>query len=172
MSKGPTIESLTGMGLLGKQDNITTELITLRDEKRKTYFDKFYARNGGTQGFRNVRWGLDGDAKDCGYRCNANIVLIELGAKIPGLEDGSRLENEVTPIYQLPLQALGEWGLENLTSHPECQFPGFMSTCPKRSMIKETKNARNLSQNLQVLMLGSEQNMSQLDSSSCAVTLP
>ena len=115
MPVGPTIESLTGMGLLGKQDNVTTELITLRDEKRKNYFDKFYARNGKVQGFKNVKWGFDGDAKDCGYKCNANIVLIELGAKIPGLDDGSRLEKEVTPIYQFPLQVLGEWGLENLT---------------------------------------------------------
>ena len=187
MSKGPTIESLTGMGLLGKQDNITIELVSLRDIKRKNYFDKFYARNGRTQGFVDVRWGQDSDAKDCSYRCNANIVLIELGAKIPALEDGSRLAKEVSPIYQLPLKTLGEWGLDNLTcsqstykgmdrvliSEPSrMPVPRFYEYLPKRSMTKGTKNARNLSQNLQVLMLGSAQTMLQLDSSSCDAILP
>ena len=56
MPVGPTIESLTGMGLLGKKDSVITELITLRDEdKRKTYFDKFYARNGTVKELRNVK---------------------------------------------------------------------------------------------------------------------
>ena len=115
MPVGPTIESPTGMGLLGKKETVITELITLRDEKRKTYFDKFYARNGRVKDLRNVKWGLDGDTKDCGYRCNANIVLMEIGAKIPASEDGNRDEKEVAPIYHYPLQALGEWGLDHLT---------------------------------------------------------
>ena len=99
MPVGPTIESLTGMGLLGKKDSVITELVTLRDEKRKTYFDKFYGRSGALKDFKNVKWGLDGDPKDCGIRCNANIVLMEIGAKIPASEDGSRAEKQVTPIY-------------------------------------------------------------------------
>ena len=57
MPVGPTIESLTGMGLLGKKESVITELVTLRDEdKRKTYFDKFYARNGTVKELRNVKW--------------------------------------------------------------------------------------------------------------------
>ena len=116
MPVGPTIESLTGMGLLGKKDSIITELVTLRDEdKRQTYFNKFYARNGTVKELRNVKWGIDGAANSCGIRYNANIVLIEVGAKIPATEDGSRAENEITPIIRYPLQALGEWGLEFLT---------------------------------------------------------
>ena len=41
MPVGPTIESLTGMGLLGKKDSVITELITLRDEKRKPTLTSF-----------------------------------------------------------------------------------------------------------------------------------
>ena len=101
-----SLESLTGMGLLAKKENVITELVTLRDKKRETYYEKFFARNGGLSDFRNVKWGVDGEGKDCGIRCNANIVLMEIGAKIPGLADGSRIEKEVTPIYQFPLKAL------------------------------------------------------------------
>ena len=104
------MESLTGMGLLPKKENVITELVSLRDKKRETYYDKFIARSGNLNDFRNVKWGLDGEGKDCGIRCNANIVLMEIGAKIPGLADGSRVEKEVTPIYTFPLKALGEWG--------------------------------------------------------------
>ena len=44
----PTIESLTGMGLLGKKDSIITEVLSLRDDtKRKAYFDKFCMAYGG-----------------------------------------------------------------------------------------------------------------------------
>ena len=31
----PTIEKLTGMGLLGKKDSIKTEILYLRDDKKK-----------------------------------------------------------------------------------------------------------------------------------------
>ena len=31
----PTIESLTGMGLLGKKDHIITEVLSLRDDAKK-----------------------------------------------------------------------------------------------------------------------------------------
>merc|ERR1712030_202284 len=83
--------------LLPKKENVITELVSLRDKKRETYYDKFLARSGNLNDFRNVKWGIDGEGKDCGIRCNANIVLLEIGAKIPGLADGSRDEKEVTP---------------------------------------------------------------------------
>ena len=110
-----SLESLTGMGLLAKKENVITELVSLRDKKRETYYEKFFARNGGLSDFRNVKWGVDGEGKDCGIRCNANIVLLEIGAKIPGLADGSRNEKQVTPIYLFSLKTLREWGVENLT---------------------------------------------------------
>ena len=90
MPGAQTIESLTGMGLLGKKDSVITELVTLRDEKRKTYFDKFYARSGTQNDFRNVKWGLDGDGKDCGIRCNANICLLYTSPS-PRDQRGSRM---------------------------------------------------------------------------------
>lgn len=65
--------------------------------------------------FKQVKWGVDSSATSCGIRCNANIVLIEIGAKIPASSDGSRLEKEIRPIIRYPLKALGDWGLEYLT---------------------------------------------------------
>ena len=110
----PTIESLTGMGLLGKKDHIITEVLSLRDDtKRKAYFDKFCTAYGGIDKTKHVRWGWDSNPSACGIRCNANIVLMELGAKIPA--EGLRAEKEIRPTIRYPLTALGEWGIENLT---------------------------------------------------------
>ena len=54
----PTIESLTGMGLLGKKDHIITEVLSLRDDaKRKDYFDKFCTAYGGIEKTKHIRWG-------------------------------------------------------------------------------------------------------------------
>ena len=106
----PTPESLTGMGLLGKKDSIITETLFLRDDtKRKDYYDKFYAANGGVDKFKQVKWGVDSSPTSCGIRCNANIVLLQIGAKIPASADGTRPEKEIRPIIQYPLEALGEW---------------------------------------------------------------
>ena len=110
-----SIESLTGMGLLPKNKNIITELVSIRDKKRQTYYDKFLAGRNNLTDFRNVKWGLDGEGNDCGIRCNANIVLLEIGAKIPALADGSRGVKEITPIYVFPAKTLREWGVANLT---------------------------------------------------------
>ena len=112
----PTIESLTGMGLLGKKESIITEVLSLRDDtKRKTYFDKFCTAYGGIDKTKHVRWGWDSTPSACGIRCNANIVLLELGAKIPQSADGVRAEKEIGTTIRFPLTALGEWGMENLT---------------------------------------------------------
>ena len=112
----PTPESLAGMGLLGKKESIITEVLSLRDDaKRKTYYDKFYATNGGVDKLKHVKWGTDSTPLACGIRCNANIVLLEIGAKIPASTNGLRAEKEIRPIIRYPLTALGEWGLEYLT---------------------------------------------------------
>ena len=112
----PTPESLTGMGLLGKKDSIITETLFLRDDtKRKAYYDKFYATYGGMDEFRQVKWGVDSAPTSCGIRCNANIVLLQIGARIPASEDGARAEKEIRPIIQYPLKAMGEWGIDYLT---------------------------------------------------------
>ena len=100
----PTPESLAGMGLLGKKESVITEVLFLRDDTlRKQYYDQFYAANGGVDEFKQVKWGLDSSPTSCGIRCNANIVLISIGAKIPANADGSRAEKEIRPIIQYPL---------------------------------------------------------------------
>ena len=106
---GPTIEKLTGMGLLGKRDSIKTEILYLRDDaKREDYYNKFKNHNKDVEELKQVKWGIDSSPTSCGIRCNANIVLMQIGAKIPALENGSRPEKEVAPIIHYPLEALGE----------------------------------------------------------------
>ena len=114
---GPSIESLTSMGLMERTGE-NTEVLTLRDEaKRKEYFDKFNVERN--KDFKNVNWGIESKASGS-LRCNANIALMQIGAKIPESPDDNRQANEVAPIYRYPLKALGEWGLDNLTcAHSE-----------------------------------------------------
>ena len=108
----PIPENLAGMGLLGKKDYIKTEVLFLRDDKkRKEYYDKFIAKYGNTDDLRQVKWGVDSAPTSCGIRCNANIVLIQIGAKIPASEDDNRLENEIRPIIQFPLTAFRKMGI-------------------------------------------------------------
>ena len=48
---GPTIENLTGMGLLGTRDSISTEIVYLRqDAKREDYYKKFKDHNKDVEG--------------------------------------------------------------------------------------------------------------------------
>ena len=112
----PTPESLAGMGLLGKKESINTEVLYLRDDAKRTdYFNKFQTANGSVDELKQVKWGLDISPTSCGIRCNANIVLLSIGAKIPASADGTRPLKEIDPVIQYPLQTLGEWGTEFLT---------------------------------------------------------
>ena len=95
----PTPESLAGMGLLGKKESI----------------NKFQTANGGVDELKQVKWGLDSSPTSCGIRCNANIVLLSIGAKIPASADGTRPLKEIDPVILYPLKTLGEWGTEFLT---------------------------------------------------------
>ena len=114
---GPTIEKLTGMGLLGKRDSIKTEILYLRDDaKREDYFNKFKNHNKDVEELRQVKWGIDSSPTSCGIRCNANVVLMQVGAKIPQSADGTRVAKEVPPVIKYPMEALTEWGNEYLTS--------------------------------------------------------
>ena len=78
-----SLESLTAMRLMPRDPNIPTELVAVRDTKRKTYYDRFVASKNNSTNFRSVKWGLDGEGNDFDIRCNANIVLMEVGARIP-----------------------------------------------------------------------------------------
>ena len=39
---GPTAEKLTGMGLLGKKDSVQTEILYLRDDKKRQDYLTMY----------------------------------------------------------------------------------------------------------------------------------
>ena len=112
----PTPESLAGIGLLGKKDSINTEILYLRDvAKRADYFTKFQTYNRDVEELKQVKWGLASSPTSCGIRCNANIVLLSVGAKIPASADGVRPLKEIDPVIQYPLTTLVEWGTEYLT---------------------------------------------------------
>ena len=112
----PIPESLAGMGLLGKKESICTEILYLRDDtKRAQYFNQFHTADANVDELNQIKWGVDSSPTSCGIRCNANVVLLSVGARIPASDDGTRLLKIIDPILQYPLKALGEWGNEYLT---------------------------------------------------------
>ena len=132
---GPTAEKLTGMGLLGKKDSVQTEILYLRDDKkRQDYLTMYTNRYKEVDGYKQVKWGVDSSPTSCGIRCNANIVLMQVGAKIPALANGSRPEKEVASIIHYPLEAIGEWGKEYLTcSHTKYKGYDRVLISPRNS---------------------------------------
>ena len=92
-----SLESLTAMRLMPRDPNIPTELVAVRDAKRQTYYDRFMASRNNITDFRSVKWGVDGEGNDCEIRCNGNIVLLEVGARIP--VSGRQTAKNVTPVY-------------------------------------------------------------------------
>ena len=112
---GPSVEKLATMGLLEKKESMSTEVVYLReDEKRQTYFDQFKDHNEGVEGLAGVQWGRDSTPTSNGLRCNASVVLMSVGAKIPEL--GARQAKDIPPSLQYPMTALAEWGEEYLTA--------------------------------------------------------
>ena len=81
----PTAEKLASMGLLKKKESISTEVLFLRhDAKRKDYLDRLQAENADMEGIDGM-WGCDSSPTANGLRCNANCVLVSVGARIPEL---------------------------------------------------------------------------------------
>ena len=81
---GPSAEKLATMGLLEKKDSISTEIVYLReDEKRETYYNQFKDHNKDVESLAGVQWGRNSAPTSNGIRCNASIVLLSVGAKIP-----------------------------------------------------------------------------------------
>ena len=110
----PSAESLAGMGLLGRRESILTEFVSLReDAKRQAYYDKFIRAYASVEELNNVRWCTDSTPSTITSRCNGNIVLLEIGARVPAA--GDRQENLIPGVIVYPKTALGEWGLEYLT---------------------------------------------------------
>merc|ERR1712030_205963 len=131
-----SLESLTAMRLMPKDANIPTELVAVRDTRRKSYYDKFLASRNNLTDFRNVKWGVDGEGNDCGIRCNGNIVLLEVGARIPVA--GRQAAKNVSPVYVYPAESLKEWGIKQL-SVAQSSYKGF-----DRVMISEPSRKRFL----------------------------
>ena len=95
----PTPESLAGMGLLGKKESVITEVLYLRDDTKRTeYFNQFHTANANVDELKQIKWGIDSSPTSCGIRCNANIVLLSIGAKIPASADGTRPLKDINPI--------------------------------------------------------------------------
>ena len=115
----PSAESLAGMGLLSKKESIQTKIVGLRDDnRRKAYYDKFIRLYGAVDDLSNVKWSMDPAPTAVACRCNANLVLLEIGARVP--QEGDRVENTIPTILVLPKKALGEWSRKYLTvSHSQ-----------------------------------------------------
>ena len=83
----PSMESLTKMALL-ETTGENTEILSLREEeKRQEYYDKFHIERN--KHHKNVAWGIDAKASGS-LRCNANIVLMQIAAKIPASPPDNR----------------------------------------------------------------------------------
>ena len=108
----PSMESLSRMSLMERTGE-NTEVLSLRDEeKRKEYFDKFNVERN--KHLKNVNCGIESKAAGS-LRCNANIALMQIAAKIPASAEDNRLARDVAPIYSYPRKTIGEWGIDNLT---------------------------------------------------------
>ena len=111
----PTAEKLATMGLLEKKESISTEVLYLRDDaKRKDYLERFHTQNANMEGVHGIQWGVDSKPTANGLRCNANCVLISVGARIPELE--TREAKDIPPTFQYPMEAISDWGEEHLTA--------------------------------------------------------
>ena len=66
------------------------------------------------EGVNGIQWGQNSAPTANGLRCNANLVLISIGAKIPEL--GTRQAKDIAPTFQYPMEAITEWGEEYLTA--------------------------------------------------------
>ena len=107
---GPTAEKLATMGLLEKKESINTEIVFLRDE----LFTQFKDHNKDVESAAGVEWGRENNPTSKGIRCNTNIVLVSVGARIP--EAGARVAKDIPPKLQYPKTAMAEWGGKFLTS--------------------------------------------------------
>ena len=106
---------LLEMGLLEKKTSINTEIVFLRNTtKRTNLFSAFGDHNKDDDYVAGVELARDNTPTSNGIRCNANVVLASVGAKIPAI--GSGAATEIEPKLQFPKTSLAEWGNEFLTS--------------------------------------------------------
>ena len=98
-------------------------VIGIRDDtRRKQYYDRFQGLYRNVEDLCNVQWSMDAAPTAAACRCNANIVLLEIGAKIP--REFSRQEKTIPAILVLPRKALEMWSQKYLkVSHSH--YKGF-----------------------------------------------
>ena len=75
---------LLEMGLLEKKPIINTEVVFLRNlTRRANLFTTFGTDNAGDDDMAGVEWGREAVTNTNGIRCNANVILAIVGARIP-----------------------------------------------------------------------------------------
>ena len=80
---------ITAMELLPKCEDITTEVVLLRNvEKRNTLYIAFKTDNADDATMSEVEWGKEAAAASDGFKCNINMILCDIHAEIPR-QDGA-----------------------------------------------------------------------------------
>ena len=110
----PTAENLAKMDLVASEDE-NTEAISIRDEERRRFLYTQFHHGTRNKKYKNAIWGIEYGAKG-NIKCNGNVVLMQVGATIPGVQ--GRPDKDVEPIYILPTKELGAWSIEHLRSVP------------------------------------------------------
>ena len=104
----PTAVALAEMGLLSRSEAIQTTIVGIGDHvRRRAYLDKFTEKNKDVKILCNVKWSADTGPTQAACRCNANLVLLELGAR--AAPEGQRQAINIPNTYILPRKALGDW---------------------------------------------------------------
>ena len=137
--------ALAEMGLLSRAPTIQTTIIGIGDHgRRKTILDKFTDRHKDDPVMCNVLWSADDNLAKAPSRCNGNLVLLALGAKVN--QNGDQPAIEIPNVYVLPREALGKWSQKYLkvthshykghdrvliTEPAKCKVPRFFDYVPK-----------------------------------------
>ena len=79
---------LMRMGLLEKRPGITIEKVMLRvspigNNRRAQLLQKFQTDTTGNDDMFGVEWAVENNPTANGIRCNANVIIASVGARIP-----------------------------------------------------------------------------------------
>ena len=96
-----TATDILEMGLMEKNPGISTETVFLRNlTKRSILYDEFTEATKDDEAMNGVEWGREAIVATDGVKCNANIVLCSVGAKIPAT--GTTEAVVIAPNLQFP----------------------------------------------------------------------
>ena len=141
----PTAVALAEMGLLSRASTIQTTIVGIGDHvRRRAILDKFINKHKDDPMMCNVMWSADNNLAIAPSRCNGNLVLLEMGARVS--QSGAQQAIDIPNIYILPRKALGEWSQKYLkvahshykghdrvliTEPAKCKIPRFFDYVPK-----------------------------------------